>query len=256
MTGRSRLLVVVMGFALAFGLGIGPVYADLTGYRVVGTGGGGLNVRVDPYDPGARVITRLVDGTPVTLVCAVHGRAVLGNTVWHRISAPAAGWISDRYTSTPTFDRYLPGERDCGAAPASAPTSASSREQRALAWAHAVLGQYRTGGDLGDGDHPWDGWCDNFVAHAFGRAASGYESAIAHYLDLRDRGLIRSGAAPAGALVFFAPGNANGWYGHVMISEGDGSYLSTGPTIRRLGINDPGALYLGWAWANPEWAGR
>jgi hypothetical protein len=120
-----------------------------------------------------------------------------------------------------------------------------------------VLGQASTNGDLGDSNHAWNGWCDNFVAHAYGRRASGYASAVVHYNDLNRRGLIhRDTNPPAGALVFYAGAAVNGGYGHVMLSEGNGSYISSAATVRRVGFTWPGAPYLGWAYANPEWSGR
>lgn len=87
-------------------------WADISGYRVTGTGVG-LKVRSDPYSTTATPITLLADGTPFTAVCAVRGRDVYGNTVWHRINAPVQGWISDYYTTTPGFNQYIPGEPEC-----------------------------------------------------------------------------------------------------------------------------------------------
>jgi hypothetical protein len=102
-------------FAVVSGLALGqtPAYANIDGYRVTGTGGVGLKVRTDPYNSSAGVVTILADGTAFSAVCAVRGRDVLGNTVWHKISAPAQGWISDYYTTTPGFNQYAPGEIDC-----------------------------------------------------------------------------------------------------------------------------------------------
>lgn len=136
------------------------------------------------------------------------------------------------------------------------PTS-TTREQRAMDWARSVLGNAYTNGDLGDTNHPWNGWCDNFVGHAYGLRASGYSTAIAHYNDLNSRGLIHtSGTPPSGALVFFGAAAINGYSGHVMLSEGNGYYITTASTIQRVTISWPGAPYLGWAYANPEWPGR
>jgi hypothetical protein len=226
--------------------------AAITGYSIAGTGGAGLQVRTSPYDANASSVALLGDGTPFTAQCAVHGRNINGNSVWHQISSPATGWISDYYTNTPGFNQYLPGEPECGTNP---PTG--TREDRAMTWARSVLGNSTTNGDLGDSNHGWDGWCDNFVGHAYGRAASGYASAIAHYNSLYNRGLIHTtGTPPAGALVFFNAAPINGYFGHVMLSEGNGSYITSAPTVRRVDINWPGAPYLGWSYADPELAGR
>jgi hypothetical protein len=133
----------------------------------------------------------------------------------------------------------------------------ATREENALAWARSVIGQTHTNGDLGDSNHQWNGWCDNFVAHAYGRASSGYATAIAHYNALNARGLMHTtGTPPAGALVFFAGAAINKYAGHVMLSEGNGSYITSAATVRRVSLSWPGAPYLGWSYADPEWAGR
>ncbi|WP_326553302.1 hypothetical protein [Micromonospora sp. NBC_01813] len=233
---------------------VAPAVAGITGYRVTGTGGAGLTVRTNPHDAGAPSVALLADGTYFTAECAVRGRNIYGNTVWHQISAPVTGWISDYYTTTPGFNQYLPGEPECGTG---TPPPTGTREDRALAWARSVLGHTHTNGDLGDSNHPWDGWCDNFVAHAYGRAASGYATALVHFNALNARGLIRTtGTPPAGALVFYNGAAINGYAGHVMLSEGNGNYITTAATVRRVSLTWPGAPYLGWSYADPEWPGR
>ncbi len=95
--------------------------------------------------------------------------------------------------------------------------------------------------------------CDRFVARLYGYSASGEDSAYVHYVDLRNRGLIHvTPHPPAGALVFFGPAAPNGFYGHVMISRGDGTAFSnavTGAigitTIAFMTLNS--GPYLGWA---------
>lgn len=228
-----------------------PAIAGITGYSVTGTGGTGLMVRTSPTDPNAAAVAVLADGTGFTAECAVRGRSVGGNTVWHLISAPANGWISDYYTTTPGFNQYIPGEPECNTTPS------GTREDRALNWARSVIGQTHTNGDLGDSNHPWDGWCDNFVAHAYGRSYSGYSTALVHYTSLANRGMIHTDAnPPAGALVFYNGAPINGGAGHVMLSEGNGSYITSAATVRRVSIGWPGAPYLGWSYADPEWPGR
>jgi hypothetical protein len=109
--------------------------------------------------------------------------------------------------------------------------------------------------------HPWNGWCDNFVAQAFGRSASGYYTAFQHYQELNRRGAIHAGDrnVPRGALAFFGPTGLNGGAGHVMISTGGGNFVSTASTVRNATIawaESVSGPYLGWAYANAEWAGR
>jgi hypothetical protein len=108
-----RRAIVAIVATVSVLLSQGPARADIGSYRVTGTGGVGLKVRPDPYSATAAPITVLADGTAFSAVCAVRGRDVYGNTVWHRISAPAEGWIADFYTTTPGFNQYIPGEPEC-----------------------------------------------------------------------------------------------------------------------------------------------
>jgi len=244
----ARIATLFAGTVAALALAAAPAVAGITGYQVTGTGGTGLNVRSDPYNSNASVMATLSDGTYFTAECAVQGRGINGNYVWHRISAPLNGWISDYYTTTPGFNQYIPGEPDC---------NLGTRSARAIDWARVVLGQAYTNYDLGDSNHQWNGWCDNFVAHAYGRAASGYATAKAHFNDLNSRGMIHTDTSPPfGALVFYDAASINGWAGHVMLSEGNGSYITTAATVQRVSFTWPGAPYLGWSYANFEWPGR
>jgi hypothetical protein len=214
-----------------------------------------VNVRTGPGTNYSSLGT-VGSGTSFTLICQWQGGTnVNGNATWDKVTFPSGltGAISDYYTTTPSWNSYAPNTGPCSGSP---PPS-SSREQRAMDWARSVLGQTHTNGDLGDSNHPWDGWCDNFVAHAYGRAASGYTTAIAHFNSLNGRGMISTaGTPPSGALVFFAAAPINGNAGHVMLSEGNGTYITSAPTVRRVGLTWPGASYLGWSWADPEWPGR
>lgn len=112
-TTKSRAFIAILAIVSALLLHPAPAAADIGGYRVTGTGGVGLKVRPDPYDAAAQPVAVLPDGTPFTAICAVRGRDVFGNTVWHRISSPVAGWIADYYTTTPGFNQYAPGETEC-----------------------------------------------------------------------------------------------------------------------------------------------
>jgi uncharacterized protein YraI len=210
--------------------------AAVTGYRVYGTGGYGLIERSGPGTGYARVGS-LAEGTWLDITCQVRsGSSVGGSTMWDLLSN--GGWISDYYTTTPVYNDNSPGIPICG-----------SREQRGVAWARAQLGQsYQSDGK------PWNGWCDRFVANAFGMANSGYYTAYDHWLNLANRGLVVRGDTnvPYGALAFYYNGNG----GHVMISEGNGLFVSTGPSVYETGLTSYFGSYLGWAWANPEWPGR
>jgi hypothetical protein len=110
---KCRAFIAVLAITSSLALPPAPAAADISGYRVTGTGGVGLKVRSDPYSPTADPITVLADGTAFSAVCAVRGRGVFGNSVWHWISSPVRGWIADYYTTTPGFNEYAPGEVEC-----------------------------------------------------------------------------------------------------------------------------------------------
>jgi uncharacterized protein YraI len=227
---------------------ITPLVATANPASAAGTGtvnvGAGYTLRVrSAPNTTASVVGAIPHGAQVNLECWVSGAAVAGNwgttTLWHRANG---GYISDGFVYTGT-NGPASGEPSCSA-PAPAPSS--SKADRALAWARGQLGA--TG---------WNGWCDRFVANAYGRTSSGYSTAYVHYQDLNRRGLInRTGTPPAGAMVFFAPAAVNGNAGHVMISEGNGSYITSAARVQRVGLSWPGSSYLGWAYGNPEWPGR
>jgi uncharacterized protein YraI len=217
-------------------------------YSLTGT----VNVRTGP-GTGFGVITTKANGASFTLNCQWQGgSSVSGNKTWDYVTFGdgTRGAVTDYWTTTPSWNSFAPNTGQCYAV----------REQHAVNWARSVIGNSTTNGDLGDSNHVWNGWCDNFVGHAFGKAASGYATAIAHYNSLNTRGLINTPSfpfsAPAGALVFFAAAPINNNAGHVMLSEGNGYYITTAATIREVTITWPGATYLGWSYADPEWPGR
>jgi uncharacterized protein YraI len=239
-------LATIAGVAVTLTVSAQPAVAAGT-YSTTAT----VNVRSGP-GTGYGIIGSAANGATFTLLCQWQGGTnVNGNSTWDKVtfSNGLTGAISDYYTTTPSWNSYAPNTGPC--------SSSSSREQRAMDWARSVLGQTHTNGDLGDSNHAWDGWCDNFVAHAYGLAASGYATAIAHYNHMASQGLISTtGTPPSGALVFYAAAAINGYAGHVMLSEGNGNYITTAPTIRRVSLTWPGATYLGWSWANSNWPGR
>ena len=200
-----------------------------------------LRVRSGP-GAGYSQVGSLAYGTYIDIACQDYGSNVGGSTVWDKLTS--GGWVTDYYVhGTPyaRFDSRLPR--------CSQPT-AQTREDKAVAWARAQLGQrYQADGA------PWNGWCDRFVANAYGRTRSGYAHAAAHWRALRDRGLAHPGDTnvPFGALAFSAGTNAT--YGHVMLSLGNGRFITTAETIREANLSY-GGNYWGWSWADPEWPGR
>ncbi|MBP6005351.1 hypothetical protein KA531_00360 [Candidatus Saccharibacteria bacterium] len=120
----------------------------------------------------------------------------------------------------------------------------------AVDWAKAQVGKaYQP-----DNGRPWNGWCDRFVALAYGRTFSGYHTAYDHFLEMNRRGMIHQNQdVPPGAFAFFGP-TSNIPAGHVMISIGNGQFVSTGPAVMVVDIKMPGlGQYIGWSQPNPEW---
>jgi hypothetical protein len=145
--------------------------------------------------------------------------------------------------------------------PAEIPPGDGVREQHAVEWVQDAIGTRRGSG----------GWCDMFVANAFGASASGYDTAFGHYLAMLDAGSVHldDPYVPAGALAFFDATASDGWAGHVMLSIGYGQFVSSdvdsdgllthygsvGVTTISLAEQGSGP-YLGWSWAPDAWPGR
>jgi uncharacterized protein YraI len=60
----------------------------------------GLSVRAEPTTAAAVVGTIVDDGTRVEIECWTRGAAVRGDTVWFRIGAPVAGYVTNYYVET------------------------------------------------------------------------------------------------------------------------------------------------------------
>lgn len=98
------------------------------------------------------------------------------------------------------------------------------------------------------------GRCDEFVAKMYGFGSSGYATAVKNWQGTPN-GLKHPGDwnAPAGALMYWGGGSTGA--GHVAISLGNGSIISTdatGPGVvgvidSRVPSNKWGHPYLGWA---------
>jgi hypothetical protein len=111
----------------------------------------------------------------------------------------------------------------------------------------------------------YPGLCELFVERAYGTSGR-YASAISAYYALRAAGQIHTGSTgiPAGALVFSESPQWDYGYGHVMLSRGDGTFVSGGAwtgggnhsTVQIFGSPAPTGGYLGWAYAPAAWPGR
>jgi hypothetical protein len=207
---------------------VGPYYTTASPY---------LNARSGP-GTGYTVVGTLNYWSPIYIQCQVQGGTnVGGNATWDKLSN--GWWISDYWTTTPSFNSYIPGVPDCNA------TATVSIAEQAARGAEARLGQVYTTENPNAGW--WSGWCETFAEVVYGKRFR-YSSAIANYRDLANRGLIRGGVPPRGALVFYN----NNPDGHVAISTGNGSVISTiGFSYNRYPVSRNSYTYfsgyLGWA---------
>jgi uncharacterized protein YraI len=89
MSGVRRMRQVMVGVAVA---------ALLAGCSE--TSGSRLHVRAGP-STATRVITTLGPvGTHVDIACSTTGESIYGNSVWYRITEPAAGYVTSYYVRT------------------------------------------------------------------------------------------------------------------------------------------------------------
>jgi hypothetical protein len=123
--------------------------------------------------------------------------------------------------------------------------SKTTREQRAVDFANA---------DLGRSDYA--GWCELFVENAYGTQGQ-QQSALADFNAIQAGGRMHytTSGIPAGALVF-SRNPYDGGYGHVILSRGDGSFVS--PQSPTQVLTDPraGGTFSGWSFAPDGWPSR
>lgn len=254
MQTKIKHFLILMVMCLGATLFVTSSPAHAVGYNVTGTGGVGLRARTAP-NTSSGIVRTLPEGAAIDITCQTQGENVRGSTIWDKLSD--GSYISDFYTTTPVYAAYSPGIPVCGT---SAPTPpkpqpAKTRESKAIDWAKTQKGS-----------GAWLGYCDRFVANAYGRANSGYLNAGTHLAAMaaRRKMFYYDYNAPAGAMVFFFPGPKNNWGGHVMISLGNGKAISSEHWIagKRYGVGEVSirttsfGTYAGWAAANSEWKGR
>lgn len=246
----AAIVSLALGFALLLAVFVAtPAHADATATvkaRTQRMSDANLNShQVGWYDAGEKL----------TLVCSERGQAVKG---FFSFNIPNGGWdnlwyktsdnsfVADVDIETGTLKDVTP---DCGGhapAPAPPPAPSGDRGAQALAWAHNQMATNPNNTVQ----------CEVFVEEAYNHAFR-YPSAIAAFNDLKGRGQIHTDSAgiPAGALVFTSDPRFDQGYGHVMLSEGNGKYLTANyyqnPKIREvpLNSNDSQDRFLGWAYA-------
>lgn len=200
-------------------------------------------------------------GDHLDLVCSKHGQGVKGffsfnipggwDNLWYKTSD--GNYVADVDIETGTLKDVTP---ECGpdgpnaaAPPAPAPAPSGDRGQQALAWARNHM--------AADPYDPVE--CEVFVEQAYNHAFR-YLTAKDDFNDRRAKGEIHTNAdgIPAGALVFTSDPTYDFGNGHVMLSQGDGTYLTAnyytdprhpGPKIRVVPLDsgDPHSQFLGWA---------
>ncbi|GIF15413.1 peptidase inhibitor family I36 protein [Actinoplanes teichomyceticus] len=116
---------------------------------------------------------------------------------------------------------------------------ADPRASEAIAFAKARLGHT-----------DWNNECELFVERAFGTSGR-FATARAHYDWQKANGRIHTGSVPpAGSAVFFTSTTSAG---HVMLSIGGNSAISTGPTVYQTSTFRDRSDYLGWAYVPGGW---
>lgn len=203
--------------------------------------GASVNVRSGPHTSSS-IVGSVADGATITFSCQAHGDTVTGkygtSDLWDKISS---GYVSDTYVYTGSDGTVAPicGSTDtCSTSGLGDPNTCA----QAVAWAksHETTVYHSDYYDR----------CDHVVGLAYGFPASGSTTAYAHwqavpakYKHAGDR------SVPSGGLAFFGGGA-----GHVMISIGGGTFVSTdihgNGTLTETTLaqieNNWGKPYLGW----------
>jgi hypothetical protein len=194
-------------------------------------------------------------GDPLTLVCSKRGQPVKG---FFSFNIPNGGWdnlwyktsdgnfVADVDIETGTLNDVASDCGNIGGGGAPVPAPSGDRADQALAWARNQMAS--------NPKNPVQ--CEVFVEQAYNHAFRA-GSAIELFNRLRDAGQIHTNTdgIPAGALVFTSDPRFDAGFGHVMLSQGDGTYLTanyvSNPKIRvvPLNSNDPQDTFLGWAYA-------
>jgi hypothetical protein len=243
--GCARAGTALAGLALCGVVSVGaadPAAAEP--YTVVSPDGQGVQLLTGPDAEAPMFDNRLADNTAVKIICQAWSSDAVGprgNHIFNKIFLPPldeahSPWIPDAYVhGTAPANQFTPGIPRCD-------TGTPPAVQQAIDWARGFLGHTEYVDE-----------CQRFVRAAY--AAAGVdigraESAAAYAEAHRDQ-LQPGDTPPAGALVFWWA-TPNNQYGHVALSLGDGTAISTSErgdtTIHILNITDRNTTrpYAGW----------
>jgi hypothetical protein len=224
---------------------------------------GGVYWRSAPNwnDPVAQSGNGFYPGTYVSVSCYQAGTSVPGsaNTMWVKaswVSGPGSGsgWMDEHFVNDGApINQAASGIPACIVSPtptpAPVPVPATTSGQKAIAWAQSKLGLVN-----------WDGLCLNFVYQAYLYGAgvnitsglpygASHNTAYTYWTVAPNHHTDRN--PPAGALVFWRGASSPTGAGHVGLSEGGGTIISSydGRThgVHTYNINSyQQNLYLGW----------
>jgi uncharacterized protein YraI len=237
----SSVAVLAMSTAL---LAVTTEAADAATGKV-NTAGANLTIRSGPHTTSSAVGS-LADGESFTINCQTYGDSVSGtygtSKIWDHVSGQG-GYVSDAYVYTGSDAMVAPL---CGGTTTTCANSFGN-PNTCLEAANWAINHEHTGYDSA-----YYRTCDHLVALAYGWGNSGSTTAYVHWTQIpstyRHAG-VRT--VPIGGLAFFS----NGGSGHVMISIGNGKFVSndihgngtyTETTISEI-ESKWGQNYLGWA---------
>ncbi len=245
-----RLALVLSTAALlitGFGGTMSAAWASAAG--TVNTNGTALNVRSTPHLSGS-IVGTLADGASISIDCQTYGDTITGTygttNIWDHVPAKG-GYVSDTYVYTGSDTLVAPL---CSGTTAQSCSISGTGDPRTCGEAVTWAKNHQTTSYHSD----YAGRCDHVMALAYGWSASGSTSAHSHWLAIpgsfKHAG---DSVVPAGGLAFFSGGSSG--YGHVMISIGGGTFISTdihgSGTFTQTTIseikNKWGETYVGWA---------
>jgi surface antigen len=247
----TRVLTVgALAATAAVSMAVPAQAAITTGYHMAGAGSAGSPVVRDPRAATATPITRLADGTALTIDCGVRGRGVHRATVWHHITSPVNGYVSDYYTDTPGFNQFLRGEASC--TPATAPATGTPATPPVPPVPPATNTPVATRGATITYNEGYAGSCVYYVMDRFHQMTGVYPKAFG------DARYLASGAAASGwtvgnkprvtSIAIFQPGQngAGAPTGHAAWVE-----QISGNQIYIAEMNAPTAFVVTHRWLTP-----